>query len=59
MPAYNPSPEQESIYNLLPAYQAPTPKQALYRSKVCPECWSSVLHSHFTPELMTAAQGES
>ena len=34
MPGYNPSPEQESIYNLIPRYQAPTPKQALYRSKV-------------------------
>ncbi|DBA96235.1 hypothetical protein WJX82_001012 [Trebouxia sp. C0006] len=33
MPGYNPSPEQESIYNLIPRYQAPTPKQALYRSK--------------------------
>jgi hypothetical protein len=34
MPGYNPSPEQESIYTLIPRYQAPTPKQALYRSKV-------------------------
>ena len=34
MPGYSPSPEQESIYNLIPQYQAPTPKEALYRSKV-------------------------
>lgn len=46
MPGYKPSPEQESIYNLLPAYQAPTPKQPLYRSKVL---LNAALQSHSQP----------
>ena len=38
MQNYAPGQEPESVYNLLPAYQAPVQKAALYRSKVTVLC---------------------